>query len=168
MTSRKLTPRQRRFVELYVRTGNATQAARDAGYTKTTAEDTSWAILRRPHVLEAVRVETQAGLDAGVAVGKRVLLDLADNAQSEAVRLQAGLALLDRGGLRLKHLSEHVHTHNVVDQRSDAELRERIVVLSRELGVPVGLLIEHERPALPPSQPIDIEDAELIEQDIFT
>ena len=105
--------------------------------------------------MAAIKEETQRALDAGVAIGKKVLYDLATSAKSEAVRLQAGLALLDRGGLRLKQI--HEHTHTVKDARTDDELRQRIADLSKELGLTPSRLIEGERLR----EPVTV-DAELL------
>ena len=142
-TPKKLTPKQRAFVSEYVACGNPRKAALRAGYRESTARFDSPDMLRIPYVAQAIREETQRALDAAVPIGKKVLYDLAMGAKSEAVRLQAGLALLDRGGLRLKQI--HEHTHTVKDARTDEELRQRVVELSRELGLTPSRLIEGER-----------------------
>jgi len=139
MSAQKLTHKQQAFVRSYVRLGgmNATQAALAAGYSGKDggagAGVAASRMLQKPHILHAIREETERTLRAGVAQGAQVLLDLASNAQSESVRLQAATALLDRGGMQLASMSEH---HIVVeDRRTDAELLSRVEELSRELGV---------------------------------
>ena len=58
--SRKLTERQQRFVEAYLVSRNATQAARDAGYSPDSAGSWGPTLLRRTHIVAALR---ERGLD---------------------------------------------------------------------------------------------------------
>ena len=53
----KLSARQQRFVKHYVRLGNASQAAREAGYAEAGARVTACRLLANPNVQEAVSVE---------------------------------------------------------------------------------------------------------------
>jgi phage terminase small subunit len=135
----KLTRRQTAFVKAHVQLGgkNATQAAIMAGYSaakgKAGPAVQAHMLLRMPHVLAAIKEEAERSLRAGVAMAANTLAELAENAQSESVRLQAAAQLLDRGGLMLKSVSEHHHV--IEDKRSDSELRERIAHLQRELGL---------------------------------
>ncbi|WP_301859560.1 terminase small subunit [uncultured Megasphaera sp.] len=50
----KLTERQRRFVEAYIETGNATEAARRAGYSEKTARVTGQENLLKPAIQQAI------------------------------------------------------------------------------------------------------------------
>ncbi len=52
--ARALTPRQERFVEIYVRLLNATKAAIEAGYSRRTAEDIGRQLLRKTPVASAI------------------------------------------------------------------------------------------------------------------
>lgn len=133
----KLTPKRKAFVKAYLATGgkNATQAAIAAGFSNkgNGASVIGCRLLQDPAVLAAIKEEATRRLRAGVALGATTLEELALNAQSESVRLQAAQALLDRGGMQLASLSEH---HVVVkDERSDEELRARVEQLQRELGL---------------------------------
>ncbi len=58
--SRSLTERQRRFVDAYLLTRNARQAARDAGYSAARAGMTGSELLKKPNILAALRAR---GLD---------------------------------------------------------------------------------------------------------
>ena len=58
--SRSLTERQRRFVDAYLASRNATQAARDAGYSHERAPITGPDLLRRAPIVAALR---ERGLD---------------------------------------------------------------------------------------------------------
>ena len=53
----KLSARQQRFIKHYVRLGNASHAAREAGYAKTGARVTACRLLANPNVQEAVSAE---------------------------------------------------------------------------------------------------------------
>lgn len=75
--TRRLTPRQIRFVEEYLVDLNATQAARRAGYSPRTAYATGYDLLQYPHIQEAVhkaRAEQQARTRINA---DRVLLEIA-------------------------------------------------------------------------------------------
>ena len=141
---KKVSARELRFAQAYVRMGgmNGTQAAIAAGYGQSGAHVAAHRLLRRPHVLAAIKDETERGLRAGVAIGASVLEDLAKNAASESVKLQAAQALLDRGGMRLANLTEHHHV--IEDRRTDSELLARVNQLTRELGLNAKV-IEGER-----------------------
>jgi phage terminase small subunit len=134
-----LTPKKLAFAKAHVQLGgqNATKAAIMAGYSSkgggAGAAVTASRLLRDPRVLQAIKEETERSLRAGVAMAANTLTELAQNAQSESVRLQASQALLDRGGMQLATLSQH---HVLVeDKRTDDELRARVEQLQRELGL---------------------------------
>jgi hypothetical protein len=134
MNEHRLTRKQEAFVRQHVRLGgvNASAAAVAAGYG-TGAGVTAHRLLRKPHVLQAIRLEAERSLNAGLPIGTTVLQELAQNANNEAVRLKAATELIDRGGLRLMNLSQH--TVVIKDERSDDELRAQIMRLQRELGL---------------------------------
>lgn len=46
----KLTPKQRAFCDYYIETGNATEAAIKANYSKKTAKETGYENLTKPHI----------------------------------------------------------------------------------------------------------------------
>lgn len=50
-----LTAKQRRFVEFYVQTGNATEAAKQAGYSEKTAYRTGADNIRKPQIQKAIQ-----------------------------------------------------------------------------------------------------------------
>lgn len=149
-----LTPRQRRFVTEFVRLGGkAGAAALSAGYAKGSADVRASELVRMPKILAAIREESERRLCASVAMGAETLVHLAQNAESESVRLQAAQALLDRGGLLLAHRTEHVHT--LRDERTDQELRDRILALAHEVGLPAKLLDVTPQPAELPAPEAD-------------
>jgi len=54
MDTKKLTPKQQRFVDEFLIDLNATQAAIRAGYSKKTARQIATELLSKPHIAEAV------------------------------------------------------------------------------------------------------------------
>lgn len=50
-----MTPRQKKFCEYYIQSGNATDAARKAGYSKKTAEAIGCENLRKPEIKAYIR-----------------------------------------------------------------------------------------------------------------
>jgi phage terminase small subunit len=54
MAAKKLTPKQKAFVNEYVIDKNATQAAIRAGYSKKTAKEIGYEHLTKPHIRQAV------------------------------------------------------------------------------------------------------------------
>lgn len=50
----KLTEKQKRFADFFVETGNATEAAIQAGYSAKTAKETGYENLTKPHLREYI------------------------------------------------------------------------------------------------------------------
>jgi len=61
MKEKKLTPKQRAFAREYVKEGNATEAAKKAGYSKTAARQIGSENLSKPYIQEEIQ-EKQAVL----------------------------------------------------------------------------------------------------------
>ena len=53
----KLTPKESKFVQEYILTRNATQAAKNAGYSEKTAGVIGYENLKKPHINEAIKAE---------------------------------------------------------------------------------------------------------------
>ncbi|MDP7213086.1 MAG: terminase small subunit [Dehalococcoidia bacterium] len=91
MTSTSLTPRRARFVAEYVETGNATQAATEAGYSPRTAYSQGSRLLTFVEVQQAIEAERQTlrarvELDQDQLVGE--LLSLYREARGYLARLE--------------------------------------------------------------------------------
>lgn len=54
MKNRKLTPKQQKFADYYIETGNATEAAIKAGYSKKTAKQIGQENLTKPYLKEYI------------------------------------------------------------------------------------------------------------------
>jgi phage terminase small subunit len=118
-----LTPRQRLFVEAYLKSRNASQAAQDAGYAWPRAQQYGSDLLKRPHIRQALRergLEPPRGVHprtqsrkprvnpprAGLTLREHrfALAYLAcGNAAQAARRIGIGPVIAGRTGMRLRH-----------------------------------------------------------------
>lgn len=69
----KLTPKQERFVEEYIKTGNATKAALAAGYSKRTAYSIGNENLKKPEILQAIERKQELQAKNGIATAEDVM-----------------------------------------------------------------------------------------------
>ena len=76
-TMRKLTERQKRFVEHYLVDLNATQSAIKAGYSKRSAMELGYQLLQKPSVVEAIQDAMQERSKRTQVTQDRVLEELA-------------------------------------------------------------------------------------------
>lgn len=79
----KLTEKQRRFVNAYIKTGNAAEAARQAGYKKKTADAIGRENLRKPTVRNAIEKRLKEIEDAQIADAKEVMKLLTSTLRGE-------------------------------------------------------------------------------------
>lgn len=158
--SEKLSDLEAAFVGAFVETRgrNATQAVIAAGYSPTGAAVQAHKLLKRPRVLAAIREAAERLLKGGVVLAVNVLLDLAQNSTSDAVRRQAAKDLLEHAGMAAITRSEHVV--RVTDQRTDKELREHVARLARELGLEGKVIDGTLADSLPALAAIDVEPNE--------
>ncbi len=104
VTVADLTQRQAKFVQAYIECGTqrdgAIQAALAAGYgngDRKQAKSRSYELLHDPRILAVLRNEISKTFGAAAAIGTGVLIELAQTARSEQVRLGAARELVDRG-----------------------------------------------------------------------
>ena len=149
-----LDEREALFVVAYVSRsgtpGAGADAALEAGYSngnRNAAHSMASKLLRRPHVLRAVKSETGQRLAASAPLGVAVLEQLARGARSEQVRLAAANSLIDRGYGPV--VSKNANTNVNVNTSMEA-LLERLENQDRERAKGVGPIID-ARP-LPPHQ----------------
>lgn len=79
----KLTEKQRRFVDYYVETGNASEAARRAGYAEKAAYRTGSENLRKPQVKAAIDARLKELEDKRIATADEVLQFLTSTLRGE-------------------------------------------------------------------------------------
>ncbi len=99
-----LTQRQAKFVQAYMECGTqrdgAIQAALAAGYGKgerAQAKSRAYELLHDPRVLAVLRDEVAKRFAAVSSLGVSILIELAQSAHSERVRLAAAVELINRG-----------------------------------------------------------------------
>ena len=123
MANTNLTNQRQIFVEEYVRSGDHLEAAKKAGYKDTHTLRNQACKLRRECADELHRNFAEIAPRA-----LNILSDLAENAESESVRLGATRDLLDRAGFR------PVDRHEIVKEKSVEELNAQLVSLVGENG----------------------------------
>ncbi|MBY0755038.1 terminase small subunit [Clostridium sardiniense] len=73
MDNKKLTPKQKAFADYYIETGNATEAARRAGYSKKTAAVIGTENLIKPNIKQYIDERLKEIEDKRIAKGEEVL-----------------------------------------------------------------------------------------------
>lgn len=73
MDNKKLTPKQKAFADYYIEFGNATEAARRAGYSKKTAAVIGTENLIKPNIKQYIDERLKEIEDERIADGKEVL-----------------------------------------------------------------------------------------------
>jgi hypothetical protein len=144
-----LTNQRQVFVEEYVRSGDHLDPAKKAGYKDTHTLRNQACKLRR-ECADDISEESHRNFAEIVPRALNILSDLAENAESESVRLGATRDLLDRAGIR------PVDRHEIVREKSVEELNAQLVSHVGENGA--ELLVGALRSR------ISISDAELTKQ----
>ncbi|QDP62398.1 MAG: putative terminase small subunit [Prokaryotic dsDNA virus sp.] len=128
MITKTLTDKQKAFVENFSQTGNATQSAIKAGYSKATAEQQGYNL--KQQLSHEIDTETKKLLGSVVPLAIEKLTKLVnDDKISPAVRLGAINSILDRTGYQTVHKVE-----DVTKQRTDEELQTELQHLLNGLG----------------------------------
>ncbi|MBY0754546.1 terminase small subunit [Clostridium sardiniense] len=73
MDNKKLTPKQKAFADYYIELGNATEAARRAGYSKKTAAVIGTENLTKPNIKQYIDERIKEIEDKRIAKGEEVL-----------------------------------------------------------------------------------------------
>jgi len=108
-------------------TGNAKRAAIMAGYSAKTAE-VNGPIMRKKLSVEIAEA-TRNALNHHAAMSVKNLVELANNAESESVRLQANKDLLDRAGYKPTDKVEQTVTY---DDKTTDELKAELATILGE------------------------------------
>lgn len=107
----KLTEKQKRFVDFYVETGNATEAAKRAGYAQKAAYAIGAENLRKPQIVAAIKARLDAMASKRIATATEVMQFLTSamrgEVQEEVVVIEGtGKGCSDARTLK-KQLSAH-------------------------------------------------------------
>jgi len=121
MAKTDLTNQRQVFFEEYVRSGDHLEAAKKAGYKDTHTLRNQACKLRR-ECADELADELHRNFAEIAPRALNILSDLAENAESESVRLGATRDLLDRAGFR------PVDRHEIVKEKSVEELNKSITV----------------------------------------
>jgi hypothetical protein len=127
MEKRYLTNQRQVFVEEYVHSGDHLDAAKKAGHKDTHTLRNQACKLRR-ECADDISEELHRNFAEIAPRALNILSDLAENAESESVRLGATRDLLDRAGFR------PVDRHEIVMDKSIEELNAQLVSLVGENG----------------------------------
>jgi phage terminase small subunit len=155
LVTRQLTERQSNFVASFVESGDAHNAALEAGYSPATARTAGTEILCVPHVAQAVARAVAQRLAMSVPMALAVIEELSSNKNiSPKVRLDASKAILDRAGFvppraaanRIDEPEKSLHEMSLDElkalaNRLDDELAGRAIDVSDATAVPVDPLV---------------------------
>lgn len=135
-TKRKLTLKQQRFIEEYLKTQNATKAVQKVYNVKSygVARSIGSENLTKPNVIEELR--------AAQSIARDSIIELAREAKKEEVRLRASQDILDRteGKAITRSLIQTEHINSDLKTLSDAEL---VALLGNETTEPLTLALEN-------------------------
>lgn len=116
-----LTELQKKFIEEYLKDGNATQAAIRAGYSEKTAYRSGYRNVKNGQIQEElrkrrneIRDQLQQQFTSDAVVARKVLYDIMnDEEANEHARLKAATDFLDRAGFKPTEKMEHSGNMNV-------------------------------------------------------
>ena len=115
-----ITERQDKFIDIYSKTGNATQSAIEAGYSEKTAKQKGYAL--KNLLRKEINEQTQKVLADHVPSSIKWLSELAESSESDSVRLGAIKDLLDRAGLKPVERIEQTTVEKMSDEEIQREL----------------------------------------------
>ena len=118
-----MTERQDKFIDIYSKTGNATQSAIEAGYSQKTAKQKGYEL--KNLLRKEINEQTQKVLADHVPSSIKWLSELAETSESDSVRLGAIKDLLDRAGLKPVERIEQT----TVERMSDDEIQKELDAL---------------------------------------
>lgn len=108
----KLTEKQRRFVNAYIETGNATEAAKKAGYRAKTAAVTGHENLRKPNVKNAITARLKELEDAQIADTREVLIHLTSAMRGEIEEEIPVVEGCGNGVSKSRIIKKHISAHD--------------------------------------------------------
>lgn len=95
MATKKLSKKEEKFVIEYVRTGNATQSAINAGYSERSARQTACRMLTKDYILIAIDELVKEMNSEKIADAEEVMMLLTEIARGETVEQNA---FIDKNG----------------------------------------------------------------------
>lgn len=124
----KLTPKQKSFADFYIETGNATEAARRAGYSEKTARVIATENLAKPSI-SAYIAERMSGIDSARVASADEVIRFYTSVMRGEVKDQFGLdaSLADRlkaGDSLMKRYAAAADRNKGTMERLDSLLKE--------------------------------------------
>lgn len=165
MRKGKLTEKQQRFIDFYVITGNATEAARRAGYSEKTAYSIGGENLKKPEIQEAIRARLDEMQSDRITTARGVLEFLTAAMRGEiqeevtvmegkgpgktearklsvqisaAERLKAAGMLMKRYGLAMSDIEQEERRARIESMKASAEDKgggENVVIIEGEYAL---------------------------------
>ena len=127
-----LSPKKREFIKQYVMCGDVMKAYAASGHNPDQRSSKKMArnLVRQitPYLKEATEAYLQ-GTEMAI-FGLSVVRQLAEEAESEQVRLNAAKELLSRN---LPDRPQEIHVHKTSDQLSDEQVKQRIRQIQQEI-----------------------------------
>ena len=125
----KLTLKQKAFADYYIETGNATEAAVRAGYSKKTAKAIGSEYLTKPAINEYIQERLKAIEDSRIADGDEVLRYLTSvmrGEEKDAFGLDAGISDRTRAaellGKRYRLFTERVEVKDEAREKQEQSI----------------------------------------------
>lgn len=124
----KLTPKQKAFADNYIISGNATEAAKKAGYKEKAAYAMGSENLKKPQIMEYIQSRTAPSEQKRIASGDEVLqffTRVMNGEEKDAFGLDASLS--DRMTAGRELLKRKVDEAKLANEREKLELEKRKV-----------------------------------------
>lgn len=126
----KLTPKQQAFADYYIQTGNATEAAIKAGYSKKTAKETGYENLTKPHLQDYIEKKQKELASDRVAdmtevrefwtkVMRDIDSEMKDRLKASEMIAKTSGAFLNK--VEMKTIGEQTITVTIMDDDDDAD-----------------------------------------------
>lgn len=134
--NKEFTDKQRAFVRAIISGRDKTTAAIDAGYSKDTAQEISWAMMQQPAIIAAVQVGVARDLATAAPVALKVLYDyVGDKTIDPRLRVVCARDILNRAGhIAPKAVAASSSAVKPLNEMSMTELRELADKLEDELS----------------------------------
>lgn len=122
MKRKKLTERQRRFVDFFIETGNATEAARRAGYSEKTAYSIGNENMNKPEIMKAIHARLRRLEDKRISDAQSVMHFLSETMRGEIEEEIRIVESRSDGGKATRQIKKKTSVH---DRLRAAELLMR-------------------------------------------
>lgn len=158
---KKLSPKQRRFVQEYVQSWNGTQAAIAAGYSERSAASIAHENLRKPEIRDEIEVmvaaHTMSATEALVLLTRQARADLSPYLYQDE---ETGRLWLNVGGMvanGLGHMIKAINLRQTLHgQQVRVELHDAQAAL-KLIGTYHGLFIERQELSTAPGDALEIK-----------